>query len=89
MIGFASGEIPKVAANMILVKNFSVTGVVFGEHSWRYPADTRKRLGTLLEAWSQKQLKPRVMRTCDLDQAIDALRDLAARRAIGKIVLTR
>ena len=89
VIGFASGEIPSVAANMILVKNFSVTGVVFGEHSWRYPADTRKRLGQLLEAWSAGHLKPAVMRTYDLDQAKAALQEVAARRAIGKIVLTR
>ncbi|NJO23274.1 MAG: zinc-binding dehydrogenase [Sphingomonadales bacterium] len=52
VIGFASGDIPKVAANMILVKNFSVIGVVFGEHSWRYPQASRERLMSLLPAVS-------------------------------------
>ena len=89
VIGFASGDIPAAPANMILVKNFSVTGVVFGEHSWRYPDDTRERLSALLSAWSDGNLRPKVMRTYDLGEGVQALRDVAQRRAIGKIVLTR
>ena len=58
VIGFASGDIPKVAANMILVKNFSVIGVVFGEHSWRYPQSSRERLLSLLPAVVDGRLKP-------------------------------
>ena len=61
VIGFASGDIPQVATNMILVKNFSVTGVVFGEHSSRFPDDTRQRLAKLLEAYADARLKPAVM----------------------------
>jgi len=89
VIGFASGDIPNVAANMILVKNFSVTGVVFGEHSWRYPDDTRRRLTELLAAYSKGHLKPQVMRTYGLAEAQTALADMASRRVIGKLVLTR
>lgn len=87
VVGFASGEIPKVATNLILVKNFSVTGVVFGEHSWRYPEDTRLRLGQLLEAYAEGQLKPRVMKTYPLAQAVRALAEVSARRVVGKLVL--
>ncbi len=87
VVGFASGDIPQVATNMILVKNFSVTGVVFGEHSWRFPDDTRRRLAKLLEAYSDGRLKPRVMKTYPLADAPLALAEMSNRRVVGKLVL--
>ena len=89
VVGFASGEIPRVAANMILVKNFSATGVVFGEQSWRFPDDTRARLGQLLGDFTAGHLKPRVWKTYPLEQGRAALADMSGRRVVGKIVLTR
>lgn len=89
VIGFASGDIPQVAANMILVKNFSVTGVVFGEHSSRYPVETRERLTGLLAAYGAGHFKPKVMSTFPLQEGRAAIAELAGRRALGKIVLTR
>src|SRR5437868_222603 len=38
VIGFASGRIPAVPANIILVKNISVVGVVYGAQAVREPA---------------------------------------------------
>jgi len=87
VIGFASGDIPHVAANMILVKNFSVTGVVFGEHAWRYPDATRQRLTDLLKLYSTGRLKPKVMKTYALEDAQQALIEMAERRVTGKLVL--
>ena len=89
VVGFASGDIPSVAANMILVKNFSVTGVVFGEHSHRYPDETRQRLTNLLDGYSNGQFKPRVMATYGLEDGSTAISQLSERRAVGKVVLTR
>lgn len=87
VVGFASGDVPYVAASMILVKNFSVTGVVFGEHSWRFPDDTRGRIAKLLDAYSDGRLKPTVMRTYPLAEAIVALTEMSSRRVMGKLVL--
>ena len=87
VIGFASGDIPQVATNMILVKNFSVTGVVFGEHSSRFPDDTRRRLAKLLEAYAGGRLRPAVMRTYPLNDARAALEEMSNRRVAGKLVL--
>ena len=87
VVGFAGGDIPHVAASMILVKNFSVTGVVFGEHSWRFPDDTRARIAKLLDAYSDGRLKPTVMRTYPLAEAIVALTEMSSRRVMGKLVL--
>lgn len=89
VIGFASGDIPSVAANMILVKNFSVTGVVFGEHSARFPDDTRERLSALIGDYAAGYFRPEIMRTYDLDHARSAISELTNRRALGKVILTR
>lgn len=89
VVGFASGDIPHVAANMILVKNFSVIGVVFGEHAHRYPDETRRRLTDLIADHAAGHYKPRVMKTYPLEDAGTAIAELANRRAIGKIILTR
>lgn len=88
VIGFASGDIPKIATNMILVKNFAVVGVVFGEHSWRYPDASRKRLQSMLPDVSAGRLNPRVWKTYPLENAVDALRAIQTRQVIGKMVLT-
>ncbi len=88
VIGFASGDIPKVATNMILVKNFSVIGVVFGEHSWRYPMETRERLTNLLPSVSAGDLNPRVHKVYPVEEAKAALMEIQKRSVIGKLVLT-
>ncbi len=89
VIGFASGNIPSVAANMILVKNFSVTGVVFGEHSRRFPDDTRERLTDLLTHFDEGKFVPNVSGTFQLEDAKIAIKQMADRRVTGKLVLTR
>jgi len=88
VIGFASGDIPKVATNMILVKNFSVVGVVFGEHSWRYPDETRERLTSLLPEVAAGRLNPRVWKSFPLADAASALRAIQERAVVGKMALT-
>jgi NADPH:quinone reductase len=89
VIGFASGDIPKVATNMILVKNFSVTGVVFGEHSRRFPGDTRRRLTGMLVDFAAGHYRPQVMKTYRLEDGPTAIAEMAGRRVMGKLVLTR
>lgn len=88
VIGFASGDIPKVATNLILVKNFSVTGVVFGEHASRFPDEVRLVLCKLVDAWCHGGIKPQVMETCDIDGAKGAFAKVAERRAVGKLIIT-
>lgn len=88
VIGFASGDIPKVATNLILVKNFSVIGVVFGEQSWRYPDSSRERLTRLLTHYGKGAFKPRVWKTYPIEQVAAALSEMSGRRVTGKMVLT-
>ena len=88
VIGFASGRIPSAPANLILVKNYSLVGVVFGAHIEKFPESVRPRIQELLRWYNDGSLKPHISRTFPLDQAAVALNEMAARNVRGKIVLT-
>lgn len=88
VIGFASGRIPSAPANLILVKNYSLVGVVFGAHIEKFPESVRPRIQELLRWYNDGNLKPHISRTFPLDQAAIALNEMAARNVRGKIVLT-
>jgi NADPH2:quinone reductase len=88
VIGFASGRIPSAPANLILVKNYSLVGVVFGAHIEKFPESVRLRIQELLRWYKDGSLKPHISRTFPLDQAAVALNEMAARNVRGKIVLT-
>jgi len=87
IIGFASGRIQSVPANLILVKNISITGVVWGAQSERDPALVSRHLAELLRWWEAGRLKPLVSKTFPLAQAGAAMQALLSRRHSGRIVL--
>ena len=88
VIGFASGRTPLAPANLILVKNYSLVGVVFGAHIEKFPESVRPRIQELLRWYNDGSLRPHISRTFPLDQAAVALNEMAARNVRGKIVLT-
>jgi NADPH2:quinone reductase len=87
VVGFAAGTIPRIPLNLPLLKGSSVVGVFWGAFTMRQPEEYRRQLAELAELWRDGKLHPLVSRTYPLEQAADALEDLAARRATGKIVL--
>jgi NADPH2:quinone reductase len=87
VIGFASGRIQSVPANLILVKNISVIGVVWGAQAARDPALVSRNLAELLRWWEKGRLKPVVAKTFPLAEAGAAMQALLSRRHAGKIVL--
>jgi NADPH:quinone reductase len=87
VIGFASGRIQAVPANLILVKNISVIGVVWGAQTERDPAWMSRNLAELLRWWCQGKLKPLIAKTFPLAEAGEALNALLSRRYAGKVVL--
>ena len=88
VVGFAAGRIQSVPANLILVKNISVTGVVWGAQAARDPALVSRQLAELLGWWKSERLKPRVGAVFPFDEAPDAMAALLSRRYPGKIVVT-
>lgn len=88
VVGFASGDIPKIALNLTLLKGCAIVGVFWGDFARREPArfgDSIRQLG----AWyAEGRLKPHISRTFPLAEAAQALKLMAARRVTGKVVLT-
>jgi NADPH2:quinone reductase len=87
VIGFAAGRIQSVPANLILVKNISVIGVVWGAQAERNPVLVSRNLAELLPWWEAGRLKPVVAKTFPLAEAAAAMQALLSRRYAGKIVL--
>jgi len=87
VIGFAAGRIQAVPANLILVKNISVIGVVWGAQAERDPALISRNLAELLRWWEAGRLEPLVAKVFPLADAGAALTALLSRRYAGKIVL--
>ena len=87
VIGFAAGRIQAVPANLILVKNISVIGVVWGAQAERDPALISRNLAELLRWREAGRLKPLVATVFPLAEAGKALTALLSRRYAGKIVL--
>ena len=87
VIGFAAGRIQSVPANLILVKNIAVTGVVFGAQNERDPQIGGSFIADMLRWHAAGKLRPRVSKTFPLAEAPAALEALLSRRYPGKIVL--
>ena len=87
VIGFASGRIPALPANIALLKNASLVGVYWGAYWERDAAVAGASLAQLCAWHADGKLKPHIQQTLPLADAAIALRMLMERRAMGKIVL--
>lgn len=86
-IGFASGTIPQIPANILLVKNLTVIGLYWGAYFRLRPAVMRDSLAQLI-AWHQEgRIKPHISHCLPLTEANEALRLLREREATGKVVI--
>lgn len=88
LIGFASGDVPRIKANHLLVKNVSVHGINLGGYLSALPDRLTDSLRQLFAWWEDGQLQPTIGTVLPLDRAPEGLEMLRARRATGKIVVT-
>ncbi|MXU63830.1 NADPH:quinone oxidoreductase family protein [Oceanomicrobium pacificus] len=86
-IGFASGDVPQIPANILLVKNLSVIGLYWGGLARSHPDMIRDSFARLLGWYGAGKLHPHVSHVLPLDQANDALALLSERRSTGKVVV--
>src|SRR6056297_2300429 len=87
-IGFASGDIPQVPANHLLVKNLSVMGLYWGGYLKFRPEVITDSMQTLLGWYKDGRLKPHVSHVLPLDRAAEGLDLLKTRKSTGKVVIT-
>lgn len=87
VIGFAQGEIPRIALNLPLLKNCSIVGVFWGDFTKHEPAQFAASVVQLGKWFREGKLKPHISATFPLEKAADALKMMAARQVKGKVVL--
>lgn len=87
VVGFASGTIPSIPANQVLLRNRSVLGVDWGAWAMANPRDNAELLGEVLRRMAEGSLSPVEPTMHPLEDVGTALRDLLGRRVVGKVAL--
>jgi NADPH2:quinone reductase len=87
VIGFASGQIPSIAVNRILLKNMDVIGLFWGNYRQFNPQRIKRTQSDLYRLWSDGKIKPVIYRKFAFENLPQALAELAERKSYGKIVV--
>ena len=87
-IGFASGEVPQIPANHLLVKNLSVLGVYWGGYMTFNPKAVTDSLRVLMGWYDDGRLRPHVSHILPLARVEEGLELLRTRVSTGKVVIT-
>lgn len=87
VVGFPAG-IARLPLNLTLLKSCDVCGVFWGAFAARDPKANAAHVETLFKLWRQGMISPKVSATYPLERAGEAIRAIAERRVIGKLVVT-
>lgn len=88
VVGFASGDVPQVPANHLLVKNVTLMGFYWGGYMSFAPQVLTDSLNRLHRWYDDGRLRPHISARYPLEQAGEAMEFLRARRSTGKVVVT-
>jgi NADPH2:quinone reductase len=86
-VGYASGEIPRIPLNLVLLKGVQVLGFQFLDFATNAPDELERNENELMEHFAAGRIVPHIGAAFRLDDAPAALRHVADGRAIGKVVL--
>jgi NADPH2:quinone reductase len=87
VVGFAAGEIPKLPLNLVLLKSCDIRGVLWGSWVRREPAAQRALMTQIVQWCAQGKLSAHVHAVYPLADIVAALKAIADRKVMGKIVL--
>ena len=87
VIGFASGDIPQVGVNHLLVKNYAVLGLYWGPYTQRDPGLVRRAHEEVVDLVVAGSVTPLVMATHPLEEAPAVLTALGTRGTWGRPVV--
>ena len=88
VVGFASGDIPRLPLNLALLKEASIVGVWYGPWAERHNDELWQNVDELSAMVDAGEIKPRFSEAFSLDDFRDAFRVITERRVLGKVVLT-
>lgn len=87
-IGFAGGEVPKIPANHLLVKNLTVIGFYIGGYLSFRPEVVRNSFETLFAWHAEGRIRPHISHTLTLSEVAQGMALLKERKSTGKVVIT-
>jgi NADPH2:quinone reductase len=87
VVGFAAGDMPKLAINMVLLRSYDVLGVHWGAWIQRDPQGHRANMSQILDWCAQGKLSSHVHAVYPLAEGPAALKAIAARKVMGKVIL--
>ena len=87
VVGFAAGYIPKIPLNLALLKGCQMVGVFWGAFKAQFQDQHNDNVADLLKMYDDGHLKPHISGVYDLSNGAKAIKDLAERKAKGKIVV--
>jgi NADPH2:quinone reductase len=86
VIGFASGTIPEIRANRILLKNIAVVGLHWGAYAINEPERMPETFDALFKLYEAGKINPVVFKSYPMEKLPEALADLGSRQTYGKAV---
>jgi NADPH2:quinone reductase len=86
-IGFASGEVPSIPANHVMVKNLSILGVYWGGYAKFNPKALTDSLKTLLGWYEKGLISPHISHSLPLSRVSEGMELLRTRKSTGKVVI--
>lgn len=87
VVGFASGDIPKIPANLLLVKNCSAVGVYWGGHFRKKPEVLRDSINQVLTLAEEGKIHPHISKVFPLAQINQAFKFILDRQSTGKVLI--
>jgi NADPH2:quinone reductase len=87
VIGFASGTIPKIPANIVMVKNVDILGLNWPNYRAHAPELLAQSFQQLMDWYSEGKIKPLVSKVFSLEETAAAIDHVAGRQAKGKVVV--
>ncbi|MFP3899238.1 MAG: NADPH:quinone oxidoreductase family protein [Acidimicrobiia bacterium] len=86
-VGFASGEIPRIPLNLVLLKGVQVLGFQFVDFATHAPDDLARNEAELAELLASGAVRPHIGATYPLERTAEALRLVADGQAVGKVLI--
>jgi NADPH2:quinone reductase len=87
VVGFASGPIPSLPLNLMLLKGASLVGVFWGDFARREPKNNAAMMAELARWYAEGKVKPVIDRTLPMAQLKEAYAHMGSRAVKGKLVM--
>ncbi len=87
VIGFATGDIPKIPLNLVLLKSCQLIGVFWGKHTEREPDRHNANMAQIVDWYASGRIAPHVHKTYKLADTPKALTAIANREVKGKAII--